>query len=111
MKIPELPFTAIDWAKLPGTVYPGEAGTTATWRTMEVGDLRIRMVDYSPGYRADHWCPRGHVILVVEGEVTAELKDGRQFVLKAGMGYAASDDSENPHRSTTETGCRLFIVD
>ena len=110
MKIPELPFTAIDWAKVPGADYPGDTGK-ATWRTFEAGDLRVRMVEYSPGYCADHWCPRGHVVLVVDGEMTTELKDGQRFVLKTGMGYTASDDPENPHRAVTKTGCKLFIVD
>ncbi len=110
MKIPELPFTAVDWAKVPSVDHPGETGK-ATWRTLEVGDLRVRMVEYSPGYRADHWCPRGHVVLLVEGEMITELKDGRRFVSKPGMGYVASDDAENPHCAVTETGCKLFIVD
>jgi hypothetical protein len=110
MKIPAFPFTAIDWSKVPGEEHPGETGK-AVWRTMNAGDLRVRMVEYSPGYRADHWCARGHVILIVEGEMTAELKDGRSFVLKAGMGYVASDDADNPHQSHTEAGCKLFIVD
>jgi hypothetical protein len=110
MKIPDLPFTAIDWAAVPSVDYPGETGT-ATWRTMTAGDVRVRMVEYSPGYTADHWCARGHVILIVDGEMTAELQDGRRFVLTAGMGYMASDDATNPHRSHTERGCRLFIVD
>ena len=110
MKIPPLPFTVTDWAKLPGTDHPGETGT-ATWRTLTEGDLRLRMVEYSPGYRADHWCPRGHVVLVVEGEMETELKNGRKYVLSAGQGYATSDDAENPHRAFTRTGCRLFIVD
>lgn len=110
MKIPEFPFTTIDWAAVPATEYPGITGK-AVWRTMNAGDLRVRMVEYSPGYFADHWCARGHVILVVDGEMTAELKDGQSFVLKAGTGYMASDDENNPHRSRTEAGCRLFIVD
>jgi hypothetical protein len=110
MKIPDWPFTPVDWAIAPATEHPGETGT-AIWRTLSTGDLRVRMVEYSPGYSADHWCARGHVILVVEGEMTVHLKDGRTFVLTAGMGYIASDDEANPHRSTTETGCRIFIVD
>jgi hypothetical protein len=110
MKIPEFPFTAIDWSQIDPIEYPGETGK-AVWRTINAGDLRVRMVEYSPGYAADHWCARGHVLLIVAGEMTAELQDGRQFVLKAGMGYMASDDAGNPHRSHTATGCRLFIVD
>src|SRR4051794_39089053 len=66
MKIPALPFTVTDWAALPPTHHPGETGQ-ATWRTFNIGDLRVRLVDYSPGYRADHWCDRGHVLYVLEG--------------------------------------------
>jgi len=110
MKIPPLPFTVTDWTKLPGTDHTGDTGK-ATWRTLSAGDLRVRMVEYSPGYRADHWCARGHVVLVVEGEMETELKDGRKFVLKSGQGYTASDDDANPHRAFTATGCKLFIVD
>lgn len=110
MKIPAFPFTAIDWAQVPATTHPGETGN-AVWRTLDVGDMRVRMVEYSPGYRADHWCARGHILLVLEGKMTSHQKDGSQVVLKAGMGYAASDDAENPHRTETSTGCKLFIVD
>lgn len=110
MKIPAFPYTEIDWSAQPATEYPGETGR-AIWRTLQVGELRVRMVEYSPGYRADHWCARGHVILVVEGEMISELKDGRRSLLKAGMGYVASDDEQNPHRSEAATGCKLFIVD
>ncbi len=110
MRIPDLPFTAIDWARRPGAEVPGDTGT-ATMRVLEAGDLRIRMVDYSPGYSADHWCARGHVVLVVEGEMTMELKDGCRFELKAGMGFAAGDDEANPHRAFSKAGCKAFIVD
>ena len=110
MRIPDFPFTAIDWASVAGEEHPGETGT-ALWRTIMVGEMRVRMVEYSPGYLADHWCPRGHVLLITEGEMTAELKDGQEFLLKRGMGYIASDDATTPHRSRTEGGCKLFIVD
>ena len=110
MKIPTLPFTATDWSKVPATRHPGETGE-ALWRTLEVGDIRIRMVEYSPGYLADHWCDRGHILLVLEGELESELKDGRKNVLTPGMGYQVSDFGDSPHRSSTRTGARIFIVD
>ena len=69
------------------------------------------MVDYSPGYVADHWCDRGHVLLVLEGELETELKDGRTFRLTPGVSYQVSDFGDAAHRSSTRTGCRLFIVD
>jgi hypothetical protein len=110
MKIEGVPFRVEDWKSLPVTEHPGEEGK-ALWRTFEGGNLRVRMVEYSRGYRADHWCARGHVLLVLEGTLVTELKDGRRFVLTPGMSYQAEDDPENPHRSSTETGAKLFIVD
>jgi hypothetical protein len=76
-----------------------------------MGDIRIRMVEYSPGYLADHWCDRGHILLVLEGEMVSELKDGRRFTLTPGVSYQVSDFGDSPHRSVTETGAKLFIVD
>lgn len=109
MTIQGVEFMTTDWAKVPATQHVGETGT-ATWRTLEVGNIRVRRVDYSAGYRADHWCRRGHVLLVLEGEMTTELEDGRSFVLRAGMTYMVADGAE-PHRSRTESGAKLFIVD
>ena len=110
MKIPALPFTVTDWAGVPATRHPGETGH-ATWRTLEGGDLRVRQVEYSPGYLADHWCDRGHVLLVLEGEPETELRDGRRFVLTPGMSYQVSDSGDAAHRSSTRGGAKLFIVD
>lgn len=110
MKIPELPFTVTDWSKVPRTEHPGETGM-GYWQTFNVGDIRIRIVEYGPGYLADHWCDRGHIIYVIEGELVSELKDGRKSTLKAGMSYQVSDFGDSPHRSSTQTGAKLFIVD
>jgi len=110
MKLPEHPFTVTDWAAVPVTHHKGETGS-CTWRTVMMGDVRIRMVEMSPGYLADHWCDRGHVMLVLEGESVSELQDGRQFPMKPGISYHVSDFGDAPHRSRTEHGARLFIVD
>ena len=110
MYIPTLPFTVTDWSRVPATEHPGESGM-ATWRTFTVGDLRVRMVEYSAGYVADHWCDKGHVILVLEGELDTELKDGRRFKLMPGMSYQVSHHGDAAHRSTTATGAKLFVVD
>ena len=109
MKITDTPFCTIDWNKVTPTEHPGETGM-AYWRTLEIGNIRVRMVEYSPGYLADHWCNRGHVLLVMEGELTTELKDGRVFILTPGMSYQVADDNA-PHRSHTASGAKLFIVD
>lgn len=110
MKIPVSPFSVTDWTGIPATIHPGETGS-ASWRTQEVGDLRVRMVEYTAGYLADHWCDRGHVLLVLEGELDTELRDGRTFRLTSGMSYRVSDFGDTAHRSSTRTGARLFIVD
>jgi quercetin dioxygenase-like cupin family protein len=108
--IPDLPFTVTDWSRVAATEHPGERGK-AIWRTLSVGDLRVRMVEYSAGYVADHWCERGHVLLVLEGELETELKDGRRFRLTPGMSYQVSDHGDAAHRSSTTTGAKLFVVD
>src|SRR5687767_2295210 len=109
MKITDVAFCTTDWASVEPSVHPGASGT-ALWRTLEVGNVRVRMVEYSAGYVADHWCTRGHVLLVLEGELITELSDGRRFVLSAGMSYQVADGASS-HRSITTGGARLFIVD
>ncbi len=109
MQIQNVPFMTTDWSAVPGTEHPGESGT-ATWRTVEVGNIRVRMVEYSAGYLADHWCSRGHVLLVLEGELVTELQDGRRVTLTPGMSYEVADGTA-PHRSRTAGGAKLFIVD
>ena len=110
MKLPANPFTVTDWSSLAPTDHPGEAGH-AQWRTLNMGDVRVRLVEYSPGYRADHWCDRGHILFVIEGELHTELRDGRTFTLTTGMSYQVSDLGDAAHRSSTATGAKLFIVD
>lgn len=109
MKIQDVLFTVTDWNNVVPKEYPGETGK-AFWRTFELGNIRVRIVEYSPGYLADHWCRRGHVLYVLEGELLTELKDRSVHILKPGMSYQVSDDVA-PHRSRTETGAKLFIVD
>jgi hypothetical protein len=109
MKIQDVPFMITNWSEIPCTEHAGETAK-AIWRTLEIGNIRVRIVEYSPGYSADHWCTRGHVLLVLEGELSTELKDGRKFVLRSGMTYQVASDAE-PHRSSKRTGAKLFIVD
>ncbi|MGB5560074.1 MAG: DHCW motif cupin fold protein [Paracoccaceae bacterium] len=109
MQINDIPFATTDWLHIVPVEHPGETGT-AFWRTCQFGSIRVRMVDYAPGYLADHWCSKGHILLCLAGELHTELADGRTFDLDAGMSYQVADDAE-PHRSSTISGARLFIVD
>ena len=109
MKIENVPFAVVDWRGVPPTEHPGATGT-AVWRTVEAGNVRVRIVEYSAGYLADHWCHRGHVLFVLEGELVTELRNGATHVLTAGQSYHVAD-SDVPHRSRTATGAKLFVVD
>jgi hypothetical protein len=109
MRITDIPFGTTDWSTVPAEEHKGVSGV-AYWRTMQFGAVRVRMVEYTPGYEADHWCQKGHVLLCLEGELHTELGDGRTFVLTPGVSYQVADGAE-PHRSSTRVGAKLFIVD
>ena len=109
MQMSGIPFGTTDWSKVERTEHKG-VSSIAYWRTQQLGSIRVRMVEYTPGYFADHWCSKGHILLCVDGELHTELADGRKFTLTAGMSYQVADNTE-PHRSFTEVGAKLFIVD
>jgi hypothetical protein len=109
VKIGSLPFGTVDWSQVEVTTHAGATGE-ARWRTRRYGDVRVRMLEYSPGYRADHWCSKGHFLLCLDGELDTELADGRRFTLRPGMSYQVADGAE-PHRSSTLGGAKLFVVD
>jgi uncharacterized cupin superfamily protein len=104
-----IPFQTIDWTAIPKTEHKGETGT-AYWQTMQFDGLRVRIVEYSKGYFADHWCEKGHIVHCLEGEVINELKDGSKTQLTSGMSYIVSDDL-SAHRSITKQGVKLMIID
>jgi hypothetical protein len=109
MQMSDIPFGLTTWSEIKKTEHQGVTGV-AIWQTQRFGAIRVRMVEYSPGYLADHWCVKGHILLCLEGELQTELADGRIFVLRPGMSYQVADEAE-PHRSSTEFGAKLFIVD
>ncbi len=109
MNITSFPFQTLDWSSIPKEEHKGETGI-AYWQTQMVNNIRVRRVEYSPGYKADHWCSKGHVLFCLEGSMHTELQDGRILQLTRNMCYFVGDNSE-AHRSYTDTGCQLFIVD
>jgi len=109
MNIENIPFQTIDWSNIPLTKQAGETGD-AYWRTIQFAGLRIRVVEYSKDYVANHWCQKGHVVFCIEGEMVSELENGKRFELKKGMSYVVSDDLSS-HRSITKNGVKLLIVD
>jgi hypothetical protein len=104
-----IPFQTINWELVPRTAHPGDTGT-AWWQTLQLGGLRVRRVEYSPGYKADHWCRLGHIVHLLEGEMVSEMENGESHVLKPGMSYMVSDGLSS-HRSVTRGGAKLLIVD
>lgn len=109
MQMTDIPFGVTDWATIERTEHKGETGV-AYWRTCNFGHIRVRMVEYTPGYLADHWCSKGHILLCLTGELHTELADGRIIILTPGMSYQVADN-DLPHRSITAVGATLFIVD
>jgi quercetin dioxygenase-like cupin family protein len=109
MIIKNIPFESTDWSTLRNERHEGETGF-ADWKVKQCGDIRVRVVEYSPNYKADHWCAKGHILYCLQGEMTTELKDGRIIELRKGMSYQVEDGSF-PHRSHTKNGAVLFIVD
>lgn len=109
MQISGISFGVTDWSRIERTEHKGETGMSY-WQTQNFGDIRVRVVEYTPGYLADHWCSKGHMLLCLEGQLDTELSDGRKFVLTPGMSYQVADNAE-PHRSSTAIGAKLFIVD
>lgn len=104
-----IPFQSINWSQVPKTEHKGETGV-AYWQTKQFNGLRVRIVEYSAGYIADHWCDKGHIVQCLEGEFTSENKDGKDFTLTKGMTYVVSDDLSS-HRSVTKNGVKLLIID
>ena len=109
MQADNVPFQAINWDAIPKSKHPGETGT-AYWQTLQFQGLRIRIVEYSKGYLADHWCQLGHIVHCLEGEFTSELQNGESFHLSKGMSYVVSNDLSS-HRSVSASGVKLLIID
>ena len=104
-----IPFTKLNWTSIEKVEYKGASGT-AYWQTHQIGGLRVRIVEYSKGYLADHWCEKGHVVHCLEGSFITELKTGEKIKLSMGESYAVSDGMSS-HRSISELGTKILIVD
>lgn len=109
MNLSPFPFSITDFETIEAEIHKGITGS-AEWRITKRDNIRIRLVKYSANYLADHWCSKGHIVYCADGEMETELKDGRKFLLKKGMLYTVGDNSD-AHRSYSENGCTLFIVD
>jgi hypothetical protein len=109
MPTSNVPFQTLSWSSIPKTIHPGETGE-ATWQTIQFPGLRIRIVEYSKNYVADHWCHKGHIVHCLEGEFVSEMENGEKFILKQGMSYVVSDELSS-HRSVSKDGVKLMIID
>lgn len=109
MKLSDIPFCVTDWAAIAPTEHPGETGTSY-WHERRFGDMRVRVIEYSPGYLTGYWCSKGHVFFCIEGELEIELEDGRRFTLTPGRSFQVADGAER-HRNYTRDGAKVFVVD
>jgi mannose-6-phosphate isomerase class I len=104
-----IPFYTIDWNSVEKIEYKAETGI-AIWQTMQFNGLRVRIVEYSNGYLADHWCKKGHIVSCLEGEFVSELSTGEKVKLTKGETYIVSDERSS-HRSSAEKSVKLLIID
>lgn len=109
MQDTQILFQAIDWKSIPKTEYKGQTGTSH-WQTIQFPGMRIRVIDYSANYVADHWCSKGHIVHCLEGEFINELQTGEKHTMTKGLTYVVSDNASS-HRSVSKNGARLFVVD
>jgi hypothetical protein len=109
LELTGIPFGITDWNDVEPTEHAGETGG-AVWRTRHFGSVRVRMVEYSANYKADHWCSKGHIVLCIAGDLRTELSDGRTYSLTSGKSYQVADGTD-AHRSSSSAGATLFIVD
>jgi len=109
MKIENVPFTLTDWNKIQTQVINGESGFAES-KVIEQGNIRARLINYSSNYKADHWCLKGHIAFVIEGEFTIEIENGRKFEFTKGMGFQVADDID-AHKAYSKNGATVFIVD
>ena len=105
----KIPFTTIDWNSIEKEEFTGETGTSF-WQTVQFNGLRIRIVEYSKGYMANHWCQKGHIVYCLQGEFISELENGEKLILTKGMSYIVTDNL-NSHRSQSSPGVKLLIID
>ncbi|MGD0337482.1 MAG: DHCW motif cupin fold protein [Bacteroidota bacterium] len=109
MKIQDVPFSTVEWDKIPPIEYKGETGTS--WcKTVEQGNVRVRVVEYGAGYRANHWCDRGHVVFILNGEIDIEIENRKTYHLFSGMSFHVADGLDI-HRAFSEKGAKVFIID
>lgn len=109
MSASNIPFQTIDWSAVAKPEHPGTTGV-AHWQTIPLGGLRIRLVEYSADYLADHWCEKGHIVHCLSGSFVSELQGGASTEYGPGLSYVVSDGLSS-HRSSSEAGVRLLIID
>ena len=107
--MPPIPYQTIDWNAIPQTEHPGTTGTSF-WKTIQLPGIRLRMVEYSKDYMADHWCQKGHIVHCIGGQFISQLENGEQTTMTPSMTYIVSDNNSS-HRSISQSGAVLFIID
>ena len=104
-----IPFLTYDWANIEKVEHKGQTGTSF-WQTIQFESLRVRIVEYSANYLADHWCAKGHIVHCIEGSFVSELENGSNYSLITGMSYIVTDNLSS-HRSLSDNGAKLLIID
>ncbi len=102
-------FQTIDRTSVEKSEHKGETGT-AYLQTVQSERLRIRILEYSDRYSADHWCQKGDIVHCLESEFMSELSTCEKIKLTQGETYVVSDELSS-HRSVSAGGVKLLMID
>ncbi len=110
MKIINIPFQQTHWNSIPKVEHIGETGTSF-WKVKEIANFRMRIVEYSRNFKADHWCKKGHLLYVLKGVIEIEMKNGETYQLGEADSFVVGDDRQNPHIISSDFGAKVLIID
>ncbi len=109
MDILNIENVAINWEEIQSEKIEGESGFVIS-KTKEIGAMRIRHQTFSENFKADSWCEKGHILLVLNGVLIIEFKDGSSVDVTKGNSYVLGDNVQ-AHKAITLSETEVFIVD
>ena len=105
----KIPFTVTDWTLLPPVDEKGITGL-ASIKTVNLGDIILRQIEYSSNYEADHFCQKGHIVYCISGSIQIQLSDNSIHTIATGNTFQVSDDASS-HKLYSKEGAKVFVTD
>jgi hypothetical protein len=98
----EINFDALEWqSPLPG----------ARFKAYRSGGKQIRLVVFTSDFIEPHWCEKGHIGLILEGNLEVDFK-GNVVIYQKAEGIFISPGPECAHKARSLTPVvRLVLVE